>query len=94
MSYVPERDGLSKIIGLAKTICRITQAFRTIITRKYGDNPIIVGLLDAIDVLCGLLADADAVVNGVVENDLPADSTEVPGYNPLAPVRPEFFPEE
>ena len=54
-----ERDGMTTIIKLAKQLCRIVSAVRHILQGKWGDNPTVMLLVEAIEALCPLIAAAE-----------------------------------
>jgi hypothetical protein len=43
-----KRDGMDKVIALAKTLCRLILTFEVVIRAKYGDNIAIIALLEAV----------------------------------------------
>ena len=49
-----ERDGMTKIIQLAKALCRILSAVKHILIGKYPDSEPIFALISAIEALCSL----------------------------------------
>jgi hypothetical protein len=82
-----ERDGMTKIIALAKALCRIVSAVSHIIKGKFpGSEPIQV-LLQAIEALCPLIADAElAAITYGGNNDVPlTDPDGIAGINPSRP---------
>lgn len=82
-----ERDGMTKIIQLAKALCKIVNAVSHIIKGKFPDSPAISVLIEAILALCPLIADAEleAIEYGG-GNDVPLDTpSEINGINPSRP---------
>lgn len=59
-----ERDGWSTLTAIAKTICRISNAFDPILRSKWSGSPNVIALLDAIAAICPLLPAAMADVVG------------------------------
>lgn len=82
-----ERDGMTKIIALAKTLCRIIQAVKHIINGKFPDSEPIQLLVAAIEALCPLIAAAEAdAIAWEGDNDIPLDDpAEIAGINPSRP---------
>lgn len=81
------KDGLPEMLKLARRMCLLVQQYKPVIVAKFGSNAIIMGLIVAIEVVCGLLPDA---INEFVELDSdlsepPADTGDIPGINPSAP---------
>lgn len=86
-----ERDGMTKIIALAKALCRIVGAVKHIINGKFPDSEPIMLLIAAIEALCPLIAEAeaDAITYGG-DNDVPlTDPSEIAGINPSLPPAPD-----
>lgn len=90
----PQRDGVTELIKIGKTMCRIVTAFKPIILSKYSDVPTIIALLTSIEATCGLLPDAiaDFYDPGGLNTDIAADPGSTPGINPGAP-EPPALPE-
>lgn len=87
----PDRDGLDKIVILAKVLCRLVQSFTAILLKKYPNNTTITALLAAINTLCLLIPDVENefLVEGGT-NEIPLDSPElIPGINPGLPPAPD-----
>lgn len=82
-----ERDGMSKIIALAKALCRILSAVKHILLGKYPDSEPIFALISAIEALCPLIADAEfvALQREGDNEDILADPDSAPGINPSLP---------
>lgn len=94
MSHVdgfPDRDGLDKLIKLAKAMCQTVALFAPILIAKYPDNPTILALLAAIRTVCALVPDVDAeFLQPTGDNDpILEDPTNIPGMDPGAPPAPE-----
>lgn len=85
-----QRDGVTTLINLAKTLCRIVNAFAFVIEAKYSDKPAIMALLTAARNLCDLLPAAqDEFYDPQGENDgMVENPSEIPGINPDAPAPP------
>lgn len=85
-----KRDGVTTLINLAKTLCRIVNAFAFVIEAKYSDKPAIMALLTACRNLCDLLPAAqDEFYDPQGENEgMVEDPTEIPGIDPGAPLPP------
>lgn len=65
-----QRDGLTKIIATAKTICRLNSEFGPLLRSKWSGSLPILALLTALDALCPLLQPAsDAQFDYVVGGD-------------------------
>lgn len=86
------RDGWSTFQGLAKSLCRISQAFDPILRSKWADSPNVIALLDAVAAICPLIAAAEGDVfdtynggdNSAIDNDgvkLPAG--RLPDADPI-----------
>jgi hypothetical protein len=82
-----QRDGMTKIIGLAKALCRIVQAVKHIINGKFPDSAPISLLIEAIDALCPLIADAEiaAITYGGDNSGNLEDPSGAAGIDPTAP---------
>lgn len=82
-----EKDGLTEIQKLAVRMCLLVQRYKPIILAKFGGNLVIVGLITAIEVVCGLLPDFQAELQAIkLDQTLPpSDPSEIPGINPGAP---------
>ena len=89
-----QKDGFDQLLKLCKAMCRIVQAWETVIRAKYGDNPAIINLLDLTLELCALLPAADAAFESIDLNQTPPEDVaeETAGYDPDAaePVAPDF----
>lgn len=89
-----QKTGLDKMLKLAKTLCRLVQAFEVIIRAKFPDSVPIKALLVAIANLCQLLPAADAEFAAWELNTapVPSDPMDTGGINPDAPeaIDPEF----
>jgi hypothetical protein len=82
-----KRDGMDKVIALAKTLCRLILTFEVVIRAKYGDNIAIIALLEAVKNLCGLLPAEDAEFQAIaLDTTLPPENpAEIGGIDPSAP---------
>lgn len=82
-----KKDGLTKLIQLAKTLCKLILTFEVIIRAKYGDNIAIIALVDAVKNLCALLPAADEAFSEFADDTPPPseDPAEIPGIDPTAP---------
>lgn len=87
----PDRDGLTKLIKLAKAMCATVALFSPILLRKYPDNELITALLAAIATLCALIPEVESefiIPEGT--NDVPLeDPNEIAGIDPSRPPAPE-----
>jgi hypothetical protein len=87
----PDRDGLKKLIILAKAMCATVATFSALIIKKYPDNELITSLLAAIAAVCALIPDLEAEFilpegdNDPIE-EFPEDT---PGINPSLPPAPD-----
>ena len=87
----PDRDGLKKLIILAKAMCATVAAFSALLLKKYPDNPLITSLLAAIAAVCALIPDLEAEFiipegdNDPIE-EFPEDT---PGIDPSLPPAPD-----
>lgn len=82
----PDRDGMDKLIKLAKALCTTVNTFSALIQRKYPDSPLIPLLLTAIAGVCALIPDLE---NEFLEyggfNDTPLNEPEsIAGIDPSA----------
>lgn len=85
-----KRDGLDKLIKLAKVMCATVNTFAPIIRGKYRDNVAIIALLEAISAVCSLLPEAQAEFDAFPPDDglPPVDTSNIVGINPNAPIAP------
>lgn len=87
----PDRDGLKKLILLAKAMCATVAAFSALLLKKYPDNPLIASLLTAIAAVCALIPDLEAefiIPEG--DNEAIEDAPETtPGIDPSLPPAPD-----
>ena len=88
----PDRDGLKKLITLAKAMCVTVATFSALILKKYPDNELITSLLAAIAVLCALIPEIEAQFLVDTGNNDPAlsDPEDLPGIVPSAPPAPDI----
>lgn len=90
MSHVdgfPDRDGIDKLVKLAKALCRTVQLFTPLLLKKYPGNELIQTLLTAINGVCLLIPEVE---NEFLEpeglnTDPLADPDGTPGINPSLP---------
>jgi hypothetical protein len=82
-----KRDGVSTLVKLAKALCRIVIALGSIIRGKYPDDGAVIILLNAIEALCPLIADAEIEADLLTGDNQPVldDPSETPGINPGLP---------
>jgi len=81
-----KRDGMSKLIGLAKVMCFTVTRFKPVILAKFGSNIAIVGLIEAIEAVCSLLPDAENAFLAIHldETPPPNDPADIAGTDPDA----------
>lgn len=86
-----KRDGVNRLLKLARAMCVLVNAFAAIITTKYRDFPAILALVVAIQNLCQLLPDAEQEFVAIASQDspIPPDSGDIAGINPEAPPPPD-----
>lgn len=90
MSHVdgyPDRDGLDKLVKLAKAMCAIVATFSALLLKKYPDNELITSLLAAIAVVCALIPEIEGeflIETGLNEDPL-EDPSGIAGINPSLP---------
>ena len=56
----PDKDGLKKLITLAKAMCATVAAFSALLLRKYPGNETIAALLTAIGAVCALIPEVES----------------------------------
>lgn len=85
-----KRDGLTKLVGLARALCTLVQTFGGIIRSKYADNVAIIALLTACETVCNLLPEAITEFDAISSDDPlpPSDPSTINGINPDAPEPP------
>jgi hypothetical protein len=88
----PDKDGLRKLVTLAKAMCATVAAFSALILKKYPDNPLIASLLTAIAAVCALIPEIESEFIEDTGNNDPAleDPANLPGIDPSAPPAPEL----
>lgn len=88
----PDRDGIKKLVTLAKAMCTTVALFSALILKKYPDNELISSLLAAIAVLCALIPEVEAEFLVDTGNNDPAleDPGDLPGIDPSAPPAPDI----
>ena len=86
-----KRDGLDKLMKLARLVCALVSQFAHIIRSKYAGNPAIIALLTAAEGLCELLPAAQAEFDAMPADDpaYPSDPSTLNGIDPSAPPAPE-----
>jgi len=93
MSHVegfPDRDGIDKMVKLAKALCRTVQLFSALIMKKYPDNTTIQTLLTAINVVCALIPEVEGefLIDTGLNEDALEDPADIPGIDPGKPAAP------
>ena len=83
----PDKDGIDKLIKLAKAMCATVALFSSIIVKKYPDNELINSLLAAIAVVCALIPEIESnFLESTGDNsDVISDPESIPGIDPTAP---------
>lgn len=56
----PDKDGIDRLVKLAKAMCAVVATFSGLILRKYPDNDLIKSLLSAIAVVCALIPEIES----------------------------------
>lgn len=87
----PDRDGLTKLLKLAKAMCATVALFAPILIKKYPGNETIAALLAAIATMCALIPEVESeffIPEGTNE-DVIADPDSTPGIDPGRPAAPE-----
>jgi hypothetical protein len=90
----PDRDGLKKLIILAKAMCATVAAFSALLLKKYPDNALVASLLTAIAAVCALIPDLEAefIIPDGDNQDIEDAPETTPGINPsLPPASPPDF---
>jgi hypothetical protein len=87
-----KKDGLKKLINLARLLCALVNKFAHIIESKYSSNPAILALLTAAKALCAALPEAIIELDafGYEDPAPPLDPSMLPGINPEAPEPPDI----
>lgn len=87
----PDRDGLKKLITLAKAMCATVATFSALLLKKYPGNETIAALLAAIAAVCALIPDLEAefLIPGGDNDPVIDDPTATPGIDPSAPPAPD-----
>lgn len=92
----PDKDGLKKLITLAKAMCATVAAFSALLLRKYPDNPTIAALLTAIAGVCALIPEVESeFIETTGDNSDPLEDPDgVAGIDPSAPpaLPPDYTP--
>lgn len=80
----PDRDGMDKLINVAKTLCLTIQAFAPILVKKFPDSPLIPLLITAIQGVCALIPELEQeFTETTFTNDVPlSDPESIIGTNP------------
>jgi len=83
----PDRDGLDKLIKLAKAMCQTVALFAPILIAKYPDNALITALLAAIQTVCNLIPEVEGTfLIDTGQNEPIIDNPEsIAGLDPTAP---------
>jgi len=83
----PDKDGIAKLVKLAKAMCATVALFSGIITKKYPDNELIGQLLAAIAVICALIPEVESefLENTGDNSDVIENPEEIGGIDPTAP---------
>lgn len=83
----PDRDGLKKLIILAKAMCATVATFSALIKKKYPDNELIDALLLAIAGVCALIPDLESefIIPDGDNSDPIEDPEGTAGINPELP---------
>jgi len=91
---LPQRDGMTTLMNLAKTMCRLVQIFKPLIMQKFSGSVPIMALITAIEGVCEALPAAQAsFYDPQGDNvDITEDPASTPGINPGAP-EPPALPE-
>jgi hypothetical protein len=86
----PDRDGLAKLVRLAKALCLLVQKFTPLLKAKYPDNITIDTLLLAIAAVCSAIPEVEnEFLQETGLNEIPLDNPElIPGINPSRPDPP------
>lgn len=89
-----KKDGLNRLLQLARALCVLVTSFAKIIRVKYAGNAAIIALVDSIEGLCALLPAAEEEFAAIPLQDvpLPTEPGVIPGENPSAP--PTADPDE
>lgn len=87
----PDRDGLKKLITLAKAMCATVAAFSALLLKKYPGNETIAALLTAIAAVCALIPEVESefIVNTGDNDPILDDPGLTPGIDPSAPPAPD-----
>lgn len=87
----PDRDGLDRLIKLAKAMCAIVATFSSLLLRKYPDNELIANLLAAIAVVCALIPEVESTFDLTYgDNTVPLENpSEINGIDVTRPDAPE-----
>jgi len=90
MSHVegfPDRDGIDKLVKLAKAMCATVALFSALLLKKYPDNELIASLLAAIGVICALIPEVESefLIDTGLNQDPLEDPAGINGINPSLP---------
>lgn len=87
----PDRDGIKKLVTLAKAMCATVAAFTPLLLKKYPNNATIAALLAAIQGVCALIPEVEnEFLIDTGENDVPLeDPSLIPGINEGLPPAPD-----
>ena len=86
----PDRDGLDKLIKLAKAMCNTVALFSAVLINKYPDNETITALLAAIATVCALIpaTEAEFLMDTGTNTTPLEDPSSIIGINPELPEAP------
>lgn len=83
----PDKDGLTKLVKLAKAMCATVALFAGVLRAKYPENELIDKLLAAIAIMCALIPEIESsffAPEGT--NEIPLDDPD--SINGIDPSRP------
>lgn len=82
----PDRDGMDKLINVAKALCVTINTFAPLLLKKFPDSPLIPLLITAIQGVCALIPELENEFSEVTwDNSVPSDTPEATvGINPDA----------
>lgn len=82
-----KKDGLNTLLKISRSICAVMTKWGGVIKDKYADQPDIVAMVVALEVVCGLLPAAQAEYDAFPSDDglPPSDTSTILGIDPSAP---------